>query len=383
MGVGGPDRTAFEWQGNWKAFLPIALTNGLLTIVTLGIYRFWATARERQYFWANTRFIDDQLEWTGNGKEVFIGFLVFFVALTLVSFSAIFLGPWILLLIPVYFWLLGVAKFRSIRYRLSRTQWHGIRGGSEDNGFRFGLTYIWRTIVGSIVPFMVPWMMTNLWNKRWNKMSFGPHAFKSNAQWNNVIGAYIFASFAPIFLFVPSALLAGFVFSAIGENGNALGGAIALLVSGAVFASIFVFPIIYYAAFFREAVSKLELHTLYFEFSAKTLDWVKLYAGHVGIWLVSAIPGVLALASLDASAGLSPEILNQGEEFPFALALVAVLFAVPIILTMPFIRYRNWRFFIMNMEASGEVNLEALTQSTTRDNARGEGLLDALDVGAL
>jgi uncharacterized membrane protein YjgN (DUF898 family) len=59
--------TAFRFTGTWTEYLPIALTNLALTIVTLGIYRFWATARTRRYLWSRTRFADDTLEWTGTG----------------------------------------------------------------------------------------------------------------------------------------------------------------------------------------------------------------------------------------------------------------------------------------------------------------------------
>ena len=47
-----------------------------------------------------------------------------------------------------------------------------------------------------------------------------------------------------------------------------------------------------------------------------------------------------------------------------------------------FIGYRNWSFFIRHLEATGEVELATLTQSTTREPTQGEGLLDAFDVGA-
>lgn len=74
---GGPasaPASAFVFEGTWREFAPIAFTNLLLTIVTLGIYRFWATTRERQYLWSRSRFIDEHLEWTGLGKELFFGF---------------------------------------------------------------------------------------------------------------------------------------------------------------------------------------------------------------------------------------------------------------------------------------------------------------------
>ena len=67
---------AIEFTGNWREYLPIAATNALLIIATLGIYRFWATARQRRYLWSRTHVIDDSLEWTGTGKEMFIGFLI-------------------------------------------------------------------------------------------------------------------------------------------------------------------------------------------------------------------------------------------------------------------------------------------------------------------
>ncbi len=48
------DEKAFEFNGTWREYAPIAFTNLLLTIVTLGIYRFWATARTRRYLWSLT-----------------------------------------------------------------------------------------------------------------------------------------------------------------------------------------------------------------------------------------------------------------------------------------------------------------------------------------
>ena len=53
---------AIQFTGSWREYLPIAVTNLLLTVVTLGIYRFWALARERRYLWSRTRLINDELE---------------------------------------------------------------------------------------------------------------------------------------------------------------------------------------------------------------------------------------------------------------------------------------------------------------------------------
>jgi uncharacterized membrane protein YjgN (DUF898 family) len=80
----GADR-AVRFTGSWREYLPIAATNVLLTIVTLGVYRFWATARQRRYLWSRTEVIGDRLEWSGTGKEMFIGFLM--VMAVLIPFS--------------------------------------------------------------------------------------------------------------------------------------------------------------------------------------------------------------------------------------------------------------------------------------------------------
>ena len=159
--------SAFVFEGNWKDFARIALPNLLLTIVTLGIYRFWATARERRYLWSRTRFVDEHLEWAGTGKELFFGFVIVMVLFGVPYFGVTFLAQAMiargyeaigaalgLLAVASIFYLGGVAKFRGLRYRLSRTRWRGIRGGSDNNGFVYGLSYMWKTIVGWLPLFL-------------------------------------------------------------------------------------------------------------------------------------------------------------------------------------------------------------------------------------
>ena len=72
----GDEARAVRFTGTWREYLPIAATNALLIICTLGVYRFWASARQRRYLWSRTYVIDDSLEWTGTGREMFFGFLM-------------------------------------------------------------------------------------------------------------------------------------------------------------------------------------------------------------------------------------------------------------------------------------------------------------------
>ena len=358
--------SAFGFHGSWREYAPIAFTNLLLTIVTLGIYTFWARARTRRYLWSRTRFIDDRLQWTGTGLELFIGYVIaiflFFLPVGLLQLllqgvlmrghpgAAVLIGAVVYLLL---IYVVGVAIFRAVRYRLSRTYWHGIRGGSDDQGFAYGWSYFWRTLVGYLaLGLMVPWSMTKLWNERWRAMSFGPMRFQASAQWRNVFGRYLVFYLAPFV--IPVALVA--VILLVGGAGVLSGGIsttqapgpgmLVVLIVAAVLFYLFFFvalglvALTYYAAFFREAAGSLKLGELQFGFSARTKDWVKLYLGNIGLVLAT-----------------------------FGIGYI-------------FVAYRNWAFFVRHAEAFGEVMLDDMTQSTTREPGQGEGLLDAFDVGA-
>ena len=69
-------RNRLLYEGKRGALARIAVTNALLTMPTLGIYRFWGKTRVRRYLWSRVGFLGDPLEYTGTGRELFLGFLV-------------------------------------------------------------------------------------------------------------------------------------------------------------------------------------------------------------------------------------------------------------------------------------------------------------------
>ena len=252
MQDGGMDAdSAFGFDGTWREFAPIAFTNLLLTIVTLGIYRFWATTRARRYLWSRTRFIDERLEWAGTGLELFIGFVMVlalfgipYLILSFLTQALVLRGQQGLAALLTFagllaiFYLFGLARYRALRYRLSCTRWRGIRGGSNDPGFGFGLIYMWKTVAGWL-PFglMVPWSMTSLWNDRWNRLSFGPFPFEVRASASGLIARYLLFYLAPILLFGLLAVVAvaGTGSRQGGNPGLAAGFAVTILVGVFVF----------------------------------------------------------------------------------------------------------------------------------------------------
>ena len=391
MGIGTQEETAFSFDGDWRELAPILFTNLMLSVVTLGFYRFWGIARERRYLWSKTRFIDDRLEWMGTGKELFLGFLlvlaILFVPLFLLQFvvQALllqghggFAGLLFLSVYLVFFYVAGLAIFRGLRYRLSRTHWHGIRGGSEDPGFGYGWSYTWKTIVGSsCLGLLIPWSMTSLWSERWNRMSFGPHYFESGPEWSGLMRLFLLCYLAPIV-----AIIGGVVAALVGaaSGGESVGLVAFLLVLGALYVVLPLLALAYYAAFFREMIGTLSLSTLDFDFTARTKDWFLLMLGNVGLYILVvmmafAIAAMLGVAALPSD----PQALAHPPIGTFAIIGLAI--AIPLGLVGGFVRYRNWRFFIRHLEATGEIDLATLTQSRTPEPRQGEGLLDALDMG--
>lgn len=350
---------AFAFDGDWRGYAPIAFTNLLLTIVTLGVYRFWATTRTRRYLWAHTRFIDDRLEWTGTGKELFVGFLM---VILLVGLPLLFLqfGAQALILqgrgglaailtiaaVLTISYMIGLARFRALRYRLSRTWWHGIRGGSDDQGFGYGVSYLWKSAAGMMaLGLLVPWSMMSLWNERWNKMSFGSYAFEATGESGRTFKRFLLFYLFPVILIVIAMIAVVAAAPFMGSIEEGAQPSIAVVIAGSfmvlgVYALLGLIALVFYAKFFRVAVEGLSLAGLDFGFQARSWDWLKLFLGDIALVVCT-----LGIGSI-------------------------------------FLQYRHWTFFVTHMAATGVIHPDELTQSQTRTARHGEGLLDAFDVGA-
>ena len=69
-------RQALEYDGRIGELYRIFVVNLLLTVITIGIYRFWAITRWRRYFWSHMAFQEERFEYTGRGGELFLGALL-------------------------------------------------------------------------------------------------------------------------------------------------------------------------------------------------------------------------------------------------------------------------------------------------------------------
>ncbi len=90
-----PSNLTISYAGEKGPVFWLALRTGILTVLTLGFYRFWAKTRLRRYYWSAIRPGGAPLEYVGDPLEKLLGFLV------AVVFMAFYIG--IVNLILMYF----------------------------------------------------------------------------------------------------------------------------------------------------------------------------------------------------------------------------------------------------------------------------------------
>lgn len=226
--------TNFEhahYKGEGNALFGLALKTYLLSVLTLGIYRFWSKTRIRKYIWSATRFQGDAFEYTGTGLEKFLGFLIAVVFLAvylgivnlLLFFAGIsfttgdateaelvtnFLVIWIsfLALVPWIFF----AVYRSRRYMLARTRFRGIRFGME----KAAGGYIWRALfysflagmtLGLLLPLRTFRLAAYMNNRTW----YGDARFVQGGNWTALYRGMLHLVISFVLLIAAISLMGG------------------------------------------------------------------------------------------------------------------------------------------------------------------------------
>ncbi len=363
----GPDsnaKLAFEFDGRAGEITSMVIVNALLTLLTVGIYRFWARTRVRRYLWSHMRLLGDRLEYTGTGKELFLGFLiVFFVVLLPLVLANMAAEFFLLTQYPVAYgvfmaglylfilFLVGVAQYRAQRYRLSRTNWRGIRGGLPGSSVRYGLAFLGFTL---LLPFSLgwtyPWQRMTLMRMMMNETRFGDRKFSFDGRVGPLMGAYAVTWFALIVLWtvVLGAVVGGAVLTSLAAGGEELTpdqlGAVGFLPFFVILLLLPVSSLIatwYRAREFAYMGSCTRYEGLQFRFDATFGSLFRLGFGN----------------------------------------LLIVLFTLG--MGLPYAQLRNFRYFCARLSAEGQVDFEAIRQSAELRPSVGEGLADAFDGGTV
>ena len=201
MSGAAPSRTGvIAFDRETKGLTGLVVKGFLLSLVTFGIYRFWYITNLRRYFWSRTVVAGSPGEYTGRGKELFLGFLValailvpVYVLLFVISFAfpplAAVAGP----ISFVFLFFLGqYAVYRGRRYRASRTLWRGIRLGQDGSAITYvGMALGWWLLTIVTLGIAFPWMRASLERYRINHTLIGQSRMVSTATGGMVLRPWL------------------------------------------------------------------------------------------------------------------------------------------------------------------------------------------------
>jgi uncharacterized membrane protein YjgN (DUF898 family) len=402
--VSGPDdRPTVLFDGPRSALFWLLVRNFLLTIVTIGIYRFWAKTRVRKFFWRNTKLLGEPLEYLGTGGELFVGFLIAIVILvpfgalySLLQFFTIGLDGNISLIVDVIYYaiigfLIQFAIYRARRYRLTRTSWRGIRFGLDGSSLRYAIISFGYTLLSfATLSLADPWQRVATIRYFINHARFGntPLSLDITARWlfpRWVIVAIPFGT--------SIALLVALNWSTYGEmlalDAQAQQGADVNDELLAVFSNFVYWPVtltvigivanIWYSVVeFRYLIGNISLGaaTLTSELAPAFV-----YRVYILFWLAFiAIAGLLGYFVMDFSGGLFAGDQMKAADIAGFVVIFVYFFLYGALKTL-FVDITLLKRVCATLSGENTEDLNTAVQSSADMPGHGEGLADALDVG--
>jgi uncharacterized membrane protein YjgN (DUF898 family) len=370
---GRPVVRAIAYDGRFGALARIIVSNALLSLVTLGLYRFWAKTRLRRYLWSHVAVDGERLEYTGRAMELLLGFLVAMIVLLLLGLVGVAINLTVdpetppgdiialatgILQTVLFLFLIQFAIFRARRYRLSRTQWRGIRGGQSGSAVTYGLRALaWLVANIFTLGLLYPAMRMSLQRYKIDNTWFGNQKLEFSGRARHLFGTWL----AALLLALPS-----------------LGISI----------------IWYRVREFRYWTRGVRLSGLRFKSDlgvGKVIGIVLIYIVAVVVLIAATVvifgTGLSAIYFSLSGAEAEPQTAHVGIKSAFEIVSVASMFLVFLVfmpvLNVLLLVVPLGRAALTSTGVSGELDLTAVTQSEIAPPRRGEGFADALDVGSI
>lgn len=368
----GALRPLLQYDGRIGEVYRIYLVNLLLTIVTLGIYRFWGVTRLRRYVWAHTRMGGDRFEYDGTGAQLFVSFLLAGLVLVGMGVAAGVLSVLLrqvsrpLSVLPIFGLELAVivlalgAPFSAQRYRLGHTLWRGIRGGMEGSAIRYGLRSLGYNLLAFLTLYqLLPWAMLRLRERLINASLLGDMRFHARGRPGQLYMVFL-ATFVAMLAFIAILIGAFFVLDAAGWQAMTHmprgPGAPADPQTARLARHTMATMIVLYMLFF-------------FGFGLIASAYSAAFMRHL-LLHTSAAGGAIQFGSTVRAA----DIFKL-----FAGNMLILLFTLG--LGYPVVLQRNVRFYADNILTDGVPDAGSLHQTTQRAPTLGEGLFQQLDSG--
>jgi uncharacterized membrane protein YjgN (DUF898 family) len=358
------------WDGSATHLLGIGLSNLLLTLLTLGIYRFWGIVRIRREVWAHLVLLGDRLEFSGTGGELFRGFLKamlvlvpVFIALALIDVLAqvdvrlaVAAGAGKL---AVLIYLAGVARHAARRYVASRTRWRGIRFAVGGSPWAFGRVQLgWAVATVLTLGLARPWALAA--ETRWSvgRLHLGTLPVRFEGRGGQLARHFAAAALFGVLATVAAWMLTGPYLVPLLVESSARAAAKASPVPG---------PAVWMGSFAVSLAAALLL-ALPFILAA----WFA-YAARVMRWTAENTSLGGARFAMPGATGWRLARLRLGN---------ALLLLVSFGLLHPVALARNTRFWAAHLRLDRAPDLSAARQAEAGPRT-GEGMADLLDAGAL
>ena len=363
-----------EFHGLSREIIWLVIKNFLLNIVTLGFYRFWARTNVRRYLWEKMHVFGSPLEYTGTGKELFLGFLmiilVVFLPVAVLNVLLSMLGsPMIsglfsFVIALLFFYLIGVATYRARRYRLSRTRWRSIRAGQTGKGWTYGLWQLLLNTLMLLFALILPYKNLKLWQIKMQNTHLGDRFFvfdRDGAARQTLVTLYL--SYAVVAIVVVIVYALPFV-------------AVAMMLGLEVFNGTM-------------SEAQIQAHV---ELNLQNNSGLLTMFGMV--WPVSLIVFAIGMAWYKLKETRMLVALTSFEDLKISFDATLLSFfwlflgnILIVLLTLgiglPFPQVRFARFLANHTNIEGQLDLGVINQSADDDLTSGEGLAEAFDMGAV
>ena len=188
----------FRYLGKGGDFFKLNLVNILLTLITFGIYAFWAKVKVRSFHWNNTYFMDDHLEYHATGKELFIGFLKGIALILPVVLVLLFLlnAAGLLELMGLVYVLIYIAAspfvvYANRKFLLARTSWRNVRlrfHGTLGECYAIHLKGFF--LIPVTLGLYTPWFIAEVEKYFISNAAYGTERFSYDGNGNELFGIY-------------------------------------------------------------------------------------------------------------------------------------------------------------------------------------------------
>ncbi|GGB87779.1 membrane protein [Marivita lacus] len=383
--------------GTRKTLFWLALRTGVLTVLTLGFYRFWMRTRLRRWYWSAIRPGGHPLEYVGDPIEKLLGFLFAVVVLAfyigivnlILMFASFSLfqdnfaayATSLVGVIPLWFY----AQYRARRYVLARTRWRGLRFGLEPGAWG----YAWRAMthwavtilsLGLLLPRMTFWLE----KYKADRTFFGTARMAQGGTWT-----MLYPAMKPMFLALAVALAGG---AAILSDNIAVGSGICIF-SG----FIGLYGLVYYRVdTLRRLTEAKTINGVGFTLSPNAFRVLMIYVlgsllAAAAVFFPLVLLGILMLliqsGDMLTDMGLEDMIAPIAGMGRYAIITASVMIYFTIFLlwsalTNVFITLPVIRHYFSSLTLSPASAANSIRQRPRDEFEEAEGFADALDVGA-